>query len=376
LGHADEKRYFGPPNRLFQAHDRQDKGRYAEVRIAEIAPPWYPVPPNGYGGIELVVALLADGLALRGHEVTLFASGGSASKAEVVSPLIDPPDPALLGNVWFETYHALWSYTDASRFDVVHDHSGIVGPALAALVAPRPPVVHTLHGPWTEPSRRLYALLQSFLHLVAISEAQRAEYPELRYAGVVHNGVDLGAYPFIEGKDDFLVYIGRSTPDKGPADAVEVAKRVGLPLAMIVKKTEPAEQVYWNEVVAPQLTDDIEVLENVPHEVKTDLLGRARALVFPIRWSEPFGLVMIEAMACGTPVVASPFGAAIELVEEGVTGYLRESVGDLADAAGRVGSCSPAACRERVARHFSSAAMVEGYERIFKGVIRGSADGR
>jgi glycosyltransferase involved in cell wall biosynthesis len=135
---------------------------------------------------------------------------------------------------------------------------------------------------------------------------------------------------------------------------------------MIVKKTEPAEQVYWNDVVAPRLTDDVEVLEQVPHEVKTDLLGRARALVFPIRWSEPFGLVMVEAMACGTPVVASPFGAAMELVEEGVTGYLRESVDDLVDAVGRVGSCSPAACRERVARYFSADAMVDGYERLFE----------
>jgi glycosyltransferase involved in cell wall biosynthesis len=336
------------------------------VRIAEIAPPWYPVPPTGYGGIELVVGLLADGLVARGHDVTMFASGGSQSKAELVSPLIDAPDPALLGNTWFETFHGLSSYLDAGRFDVVHDHSGIVGPALGALLGGRPPVVHTLHGPWTEPARRLYGLLEGRVHLVAISEAQRTECPELAYAGVVHNGVDLAAYPFTEDKDDFLVYIGRSNPDKGPADAVELAKRVGLPLAMIVKKTEPAEQVYWNDVVAPRLTDDVEVLEQVPHEVKTDLLGRARALVFPIRWSEPFGLVMVEAMACGTPVVASPFGAAMELVEEGVTGYLRESVDDLVDAVGRVGSCSPAACRERVARYFSADAMVDGYERLFE----------
>ena len=338
------------------------------MKIAQIAPPWFPVPPPGYGGIELVVALLADGLVARGHEVTLFASGGSRTEAELVTPLLDPPDPALLGNTWFDAFHALSAYLDAGRFDVVHDHSGIIGAAMGALLGGSPPIVHTLHGPWTEPARRVYALLHERIELVAISEAQRADNTQLRYAGVVHNGIDLAAYPFQPHKDDFLVYIGRATPDKGPAEALEVAKRAHLPLAMIVKKNEPSEQVYWNEVVAPQLTDDVEVLEHVPHDVKADLLGRARALVFPIRWSEPFGLVMVEAMACGTPVVACPFGAAVELVEPGVTGYLHESVDELAEAVGGVDRCSPEACRERVARHFSAAQMVAGYERVFAGV--------
>lgn len=340
------------------------------MRIAEIAPPWFPVPPPGYGGIELVVALLADGLAERSHDVTLFASGGSQTKAELVSPLQDPPDPALLGNTWFEAYHALSAYLDADRFDVIHDHSGLVGPALGALQAGQPPVVHTLHGPWTEPARRLYGLLHERIHLVAISQAQQSDNTDLRYAAVVHNGIDLAAYPFVEDKDDFLVYIGRATPDKGPAEALEVAKRAQLPLAMIMKKNEPAEQVYWNEVIAPQLTDEVQVLEHVPHEVKTDLLGRARALIFPIRWSEPFGLVMVEAMACGTPVVACPYGAAVELVEPGVTGYLHESVDELAEAINWVATCSPAACRERVARYFSADQMTAGYERVFEDVVQ------
>jgi len=341
------------------------------MRIAEIAPPWFPVPPPGYGGVELVVGLLADGLEARGHDVTLFASGGSRSTADLVMPLPDAPDPELLGNTWFESLHALRAYLDAGRFDVVHDHSGIVGPALGALLGGRPPIVHTLHGPWTEPARRYYELLHDRVHLVAISHAQRADNAGLRYAGVVHNGIDLEAYPFQPDSDDFLVYIGRASPDKGPVEALEVARRAQLPLAMIVKKNEPPEQRYWNEVVAPQLTDDIDVLEHVPHAVKADLLGRARALLFPIRWSEPFGLVMVEAMACGTPVVACPFGAAVELVEPGVTGFLHESVEDLAEAVRRAGECAPAACRERVARHFSADQMVAGYEQIFAAVAAG-----
>ena len=337
------------------------------MRIAQIAPPWFAVPPTGYGGIELVVALLADGLVEHGHDVTLFASGGSRTKATLISPLIDAPDPALLGNVWFDAYHAFASYFEIDDdFDVIHDHSGIIGPAMGALRRHRPPVVHTLHGPWTEPSRRFYELLADNLELVAISESQRDENPEIKYAGVVHNGIDLDMYPYREDKDDFLVYIGRANPDKGPTLAIEVARRAGLPLAMVVKRNEPFERVYWDEIVAPLLNDEVEVYEAIPHEQKADLLGRARAMVFPIQWSEPFGLVMVEAMACGTPVVACPAGAAVELVENGVTGYLRDSIDDLVDAVASVGNCSPAACRAHVALNFSADAMVTGYERIYQ----------
>jgi glycosyltransferase involved in cell wall biosynthesis len=339
------------------------------MRIAQIAPPWFPVPPIGYGGIELVVAILADGLTERGHEVTLFASGGSHTKAELVTPMIDPPDPALLGNVWFDTFHAAYAYLDIhDQFDVIHDHSGIIGPAMGVVRGDRPPVVHTLHGPWTEPARRFYALLSEKMHIVAISDAQRADFPDIRYAGVVHNGIDLDAYPYCDTKDDFLVYIGRANPDKGTTIAIEVARRVGLPLALVVKRNEPFERVYWEEFVAPMLNDEVEVYESISHEQKTDLLKRARAMVFPIQWPEPFGLVMVEAMACGTPVVACPAGAAVELVENGVTGYLRDSIDALVDAVASVGNCSPAACRERVAANFSAEAMLAGYEAIYREV--------
>jgi len=341
------------------------------MKIAEIAPPWFAVPPTGYGGIELVVSLLADGLAERGHDVTLFASGGSQTKANLVSPMVDPPDPALLGNPWFDAYHALSAYLAIDdSFDVVHDHSGIAGSAMGALFHDHPPVVHTLHGPWTELTRRYYSLLHEHVHLVAISEAQRSENPDVSYAAVVHNGIALDDYPFRDDKDDFLVYIGRANPDKGPSIAIEVARRAGLPLAMVVKKNEPFERAYWDEIVAPLLNDEVQVYEAISHEQKTDLLGRARAMIFPIQWSEPFGLVMAEAMACGTPVVACPAGAAVELVENGVTGYLRDSIDDLVDAVASIGNCSPSACRARVEQHFSATAMVQGYETLFESLAR------
>src|SRR4051812_26184483 len=342
----------------------------AAMKIAEIAPPWYPVPPSGYGGVELIVAQLADHLTGRGHDVTLFASAGSQSAAHVVSPMLDPPDPALVGNAWLDAHHALSAYLEIQddRFDVVHDHSGIAGPALGSLLCGQPPVVHTLHGPWNELARRYYSVVAQHVHLVAVSETQRSANPAVPYAGVVHNGIDLDRYPYREAKDDFLVYIGRANPDKGPAIAIEVARRAGLPLAMVVKKAEPFERSYWDEIVAPLLHDEVEVYEDVPHERKVDLLGRARAMVFPIQWPEPFGLVMVEAMACGTPVVACPAGAAVELVEEGVTGYLRQSIDELVATVAEVGRCSPKACRERVAHNFSADAMVAAYERVYESV--------
>lgn len=338
------------------------------MRIGIVAPVWFPVPPKGYGGIELVVALLADGLVDEGHDVTLFASGGSRTRARLVSPFAEPPDPRLLGSAWYDAAHAYASYEHAAEFDVIHDHAGVVGPVLGALLDGHPPVVHTLHGPWTKESRILYRHLAERIHLVAISEAQRADNPDVRYAGVVHNGIDLGAYPYRADKDDFLVYIGRANPDKGPVEAIEIARRAGMALKMILKRAEPPEREYFEAEVAPLLGDDVELFENVSHEAKVGMLGRARAMVFPIRWPEPFGLVMVEAMACGTPVVTTGWGAAPELVDDGVTGFRRDTTDDLAVAVGRCTELDPAACRARVAEHFSAEAMVRGYSTLFRSV--------
>ena len=200
------------------------------MKIAQIAPPWFAVPPTGYGGIELVVALLADGLAERGHDVTLFASGGSRDEGQRSCRRCRPAGSRAARQrlVRRVSRRCRRTSTIGDDFDVVHDHSGIVGPAMGALLRGSPPVVHTLHGPWTEPSRRASTRCShEHVHLVAISETQRADNPDVRYAGVVHNGIDLDDYPFRDEKDDFLVYIGRANPDKGPSLAIEVARRAG-----------------------------------------------------------------------------------------------------------------------------------------------------
>ena len=335
------------------------------MRVAVVAPVWFAVPPTGYGGIEIVVSLLADAFVDAGHEVTLFASGGSRTKAALVSPMSEPPDPRDLGNGWYDAYHALASYLRVDGFDIVSDHAGIVGPVCGALLRGNPPVVHTLHGPWTEHNRPLYSLLAHHVHLVAISDAQRAANLDVPYIGTVHNGIDVSAYTYRAEKEPALVYIGRANPDKGPKEAIAIARRAGMPLRMLLKRGEPSEREYFEHEIEPLLASDVELYENVTHNEKIDLLGRASAMVFPIRWPEPFGLVMVEAMACGTPVVTTNWGAAPELVDDGVTGFRRDGEDDLVEMIGHVGELDPAACRKWVEDRFSGEAMVRGYEALF-----------
>ena len=342
------------------------------LRIAEIAPVWLPVPPPGYGGIERVVGVLTDELVERGHDVTLFAVGGSHTRAKLVCTLDDPPHPDEQTAVLDDMFHSLVAYLRAGEFDIIHDHSRL-GAGLGAMLGGSPPVVHTLHGPWTPRASRLLGVLDQRVGMVAISRAQMAANRSIRYAGMVHNGIDVAAHPFRDTKDDFLVFVGRIHPEKGPAAALAVARRTGRPLKMVVKRREQVEWDYWNEVVAPLLRPEDEVFEQPPEAVKLDLLARARATLFPIDWPEPFGLVMAESMACGTPVIARPFGAAPEVVEHGVTGYVCDTVEEMAAAVDAVGSLSPATCRTEAERRFSGPAMATGYQHVFDRVVAGSS---
>jgi glycosyltransferase involved in cell wall biosynthesis len=337
------------------------------MRVGVIAPPYLPIPPTGYGGIERVISVLVEGLVANGDEVTLFAAPGSTTKARLVSPLGAPVplgDPA---GVSSELYHVSAAYKEAGSFDVVHDHTGL-GPAIGAMLL-TPPVVHTLHGPWTPEGRRLLALLHDRIGVVAISEAQRAANAEISYAGVVHNGIDLALHPFNAVKEDFLIYVGRINAEKRPEVAIEVARRAGLPLVMVIKRSEAFEQTYFDERVVPFLGPDVTVIDEPPHEVKVDLLGRARALIFPIDWPEPFGLVMAEAMACGTPVIARRLGAVPEVVRDGVTGYVCDSVEEMVTAVAASAALRPQDCRREVERSFSAATMVAGYERVYQSAL-------
>jgi len=345
---------------------------HRSLRIALVAPVWVTVPPLGYGGTERVVSTLAEQLTVRGHDVTLFAVGGSFTAGRLVTFLEAPPHPADPGAFADEIFHTLSAYLRAADFDVIHDHSGF-GPALGAMLGGRPPVVQTLHGPWTTLGRRFAALVHDRIHLVAISHAQAAANPDVCYAAIIHNGIDLDAYRYVPTKHDYLAYVGRASPEKGTHLAVEVARRAGLRLKMAVKRADDAERVYWDAMVAPRLRGDEEIYEQPPHEIKWDILAHARATLFPIDWPEPFGLVMVESMACGTPVIARPYGAAHEIVGDGTTGFLRDSVDAMVDAVGHTDTLDPRRCRALVETRFSAEVMAMRYEALYQELV-GSGD--
>jgi hypothetical protein len=260
------------------------------MRVLQIAPPWFPVPPTGYGGIEWVVSSLADGLTALGHDVTLVANGDSETSAELVS-VFDGSTPQRLGDVWMDAAHAVTAYLHANDVDVVHDHTGVIGPAIAAAGGLRTPVVNTLHGPWTDGNTLLYRAISRRVALTSISHDQAARAPEgVRVAAVVHNGIELDAYPVGRQREDFLLFVGRASPEKGPEVAIEVARRVGLPLVMAMKVNEPDEHRYLAEVVQPAMeradvhvelrTDVGHEREGGPHDAgagraRPDRLGRA-----------------------------------------------------------------------------------------------------
>ena len=340
------------------------------MRIALVAPPWYAIPPEGYGGIEWVVALLADGLTDRGHDVTLYAPPGSQTKARLVSPLPQAPSPETVGNPWWEASHALDAYDEVEGFDLLHDHMGPVGVAIGALSAAQ--TVHTLHGPFVEETSMLYRRVARHHWFVAISERQRSQAPPgLRWAGVVYNGIPVDRYPYRQDKDDYLLFMGRVDDEKAPDLAVEAANRAGRRLVMCVTTKNERERRYWAEKVEPLLSDRVDVRGECGHEEKAELLAGAAALLFPVQWEEPFGLVMPEAMACGTPVVAWRNGAVPEVVEDGVTGFVVDSMDDFVRAIDRVGELDPRACRDVVERRFSGDAMVEGYLEAYRRALAG-----
>lgn len=337
------------------------------MRIAQIAPCWLNVPPDRYGGIEYVVSLLADGMVDRGHDVTLFATGQAQTRARLAAYLERPLGTLTADDALLELPHLIASYAHAADFDIVHDHTFLgMGIAIGAQT-PDLAVVNTLHVPINMAPflRQTYQLLSRRVHLVAISDAQRAASPGLRYAATIHHGIPLSRFPYSETKDDFLLFVGRMSEDKGPHLAIRAAQALGLRLLLAFKMTTPKEKEFYKSVVEPMRSANIEFLGELGFAEKTALYSRARATLMPVQWPEPFGLVAIESLACGTPVVAWRNGALPEIVEHGVSGFIVDSLDGLIDATRRLETIAPAACRRRVERNFSVEAMLDGYERLY-----------
>jgi glycosyltransferase involved in cell wall biosynthesis len=336
------------------------------VKVAVLAPPWFTVPPSGYGGIEWIVWLLADGLTERGHDVTLFASGDSRTKAKLESAYATAPSE-LIGRTVPELRHVFACYERAGEFDVVNDHTGPLGAVLGGLSAT--PVVHTVHGPLNGEPGEVYngiGALAPRVGLISISLNQRRPKPDLNWVANIPNALDLEHYPCKPHRGDYLLSLGRMNHEKGAHRAIAVAMEVGLPLKLAGKVQERKEKEYFAEFVEPHLGDSIEYLGEVNHGTKVELLQNARATLFPIEWEEPFGLVMIESMACGTPVIATRHGAVPEVIEEGRSGIIVDNFREMAAALDRVDEIEPLECRRYVEERFAPERMVADYERVYE----------
>jgi glycosyltransferase involved in cell wall biosynthesis len=345
-----------------------------DMRIAQLAPPYETVPPTCYGGTERVVAILTEELVRRGHDVTLFASGDSCTSARLV-PMVDQ---ALWRHPEYEDFAPFSAIAvgklvaEAAHFDVVHNHLDFMGfPLARALPCP---VVSTLHGRLDLPE--LVPCYEEFsdVPLVSISDAQRAPIRRANWVATVHHGIDLGEFTFVPQRGDYLAFLGRITEDKGVDTAIRVARRVGMPLKIAAREplsiegdpNTDADRAYYDDVIKPLLAEPgVEFIGEVGGRDKDRFLGEAAALLFPIRWPEPFGLVMIEALACGTPVVATRHGSVPEVLEHGITGFIAATEDDLVTGIERIDELDRLACRANAELRFSAGAMAEQYLKIY-----------
>lgn len=344
----------------------------APLHIAMIAPPWISVPPPGYGGVESVVSVLTEALVRRGHVVTLFCAPGSQSSARVVS-LLEESHPEEIERSLYEVDHVARAFEEIDLaaydrgFDVVHDHCGFTALAMADRLDT--PLVHTLHGQFTANTAAFYARHGHKATLVGVSRAQLASAPAgLQPVGAIPNPIDVRAWPLREHKDDYLLWIGRMTPEKGPHRAIAAAHAAGVSL-VLAGVIQPGQQAFFDREVAPHVDgQSVRFVGEVGGSVKRSLFAGARALLMPIRWEEPFGMVMVEALACGTPVIAFPEGAARELVLDGQTGFLVEDEKAMGAAVDRLPRIAARDCRDWVAENCDVNVVAAAYERTYRSV--------
>jgi glycosyltransferase involved in cell wall biosynthesis len=341
------------------------------MKIAQIAPIAESVPPKRYGGTERVVSALTEELVRRGHEVTLFASGDSqtSAKLESVYPrgLRDARMKDIYGvNEWTLLNIGL-AYELQDEFDIIHDHVAPISVPVANIALT--PVVMTMHGAFTTENRRLFQTLKS-PSIVTVSQSQAFPVPGINHAGTVYNGLSMEHYPFSETHDNYLLFVGRISMEKGVHFAIETAQQLDMPL-IIAAKLESHDRPYFRDYVEPRLSDRITWIGEVDEEQRNKLMSKARAFLHPVTWREPFGLTLIEAMACGCPVVAFNRGSIPEVVVTGKTGFVVEDLEGMVDAVANIDQIKREDCRAHVLKKFSVKNLTDGYEAIYKRLVPG-----
>lgn len=340
------------------------------MRIAQIAPLVESVPPKKYGGTERVVYTLTEELVRRGHDVTLFATGDSKTSAKLVSVYPHSLRETQVRNIYaLNTWTLLnlgTAYQRQKEFDVIHDHLGFVGMPLANIATT--PVVVTHHGPY---GREIRPIFRNFIkpHLVGISKSQVSKLTDGNVVGVVYNGLVMENYPFSDTPGDYLLYVGRISAKKGVHYAVQTAQILEKPL-IIAAKLDEIDRPYFTEYIEPWLSEDIQWIGEVTEEERNQLMSKALCFLHPALWKEPFGLTLIEAMACGCPVVAFNRGSIPEVIVNGKTGFIVNTFNEMLDAVQKIDIIKRDACRLYALENFNAKKMADGYESIYKKVVK------
>lgn len=356
-----------------------------------LAPISWPIPPTGYGPWEMVASNITEGLVRLGHEVTLFAAAGSRTSARLVETvphalstwpraererprtydpstglLEGPPDGRVLEQLHVAT---CMDRAAAGEFDVVHSHLHVHALGYGRLIPC--PLVSTLHGAaWVRSAHPIFKAYRD-LPFVSLSNAERQLLPELNYVATVYNGIPLDAFPFEADKEDYLLFAGRLSPEKGPAEAIEVARRSGRRL-IIAGMIEEQYRDYYEAKVAPHIDGkNIEYLGLLSQDELAPVYRKAAAVLFMINWCEPCSMVGIEAQASGTPLIGTQYGYLPEIIVDGQTGFLVETIDDAVNAVGRLGTLDPIRCRQNVEARFSAPVMAKGYEEVYRSLTGG-----
>jgi glycosyltransferase involved in cell wall biosynthesis len=339
------------------------------MRIGIIAPPWLPVPPRRYGGIEVMIDGLARGLKARGHEVILVSSKSSTCPVTRIGIGTGPSGHDQMGDAMIEIPYTIRAYgaLEAAGVDIIHDHT----PTGFLAVQTQIPVVTTNHNLFDDDRNLIFATAASrHIPVIAISENHATSAFPSTVSDVILHGIDVDHIPVGRGEGEYLLTLGRMSPVKGVRQAIEIATIAGLPLMIAARMQEPGERAYFDREIRPLLDNGhIEYLGEVSRSEKFELLGQARYLINPIQWPEPFGLVMIESMACGTPVISTPYGSVPEIITDGVTGYLNQTVRGMATLASSGREISRERCREAAENHFSIDRMAADHIAVYERTV-------
>lgn len=341
------------------------------LRIAQIAPLAYPIPPKKYGGTERVIHALTEELVKRGHDVTLFATGDSKTSAKLLSVYpMGLKDANLEQKEWtlLNLFNIGQAYKMQDEFDIIHDHMSILSLPIANLATT--PTVMTLHGPITPANRQIFETFEK-PYLVSISNSQTRNFPGVQTVANVYNGLPLEHYPFGAISKGYLLFVGRFFVNKGAHFAIEVARELNMPL-VIAAKLEEKDERYFNDYIYPNLDAKIEWIGEVSEKERNKLMSEAACLLHPATWEEPFGLNMIEAMACGCPVVAFNKGSIPEVIRDGRTGFVVNTVSEMINAVRNIDKIDRGYCRQYALKNFSVQKMVDGYESLYYSILNAS----